>query len=121
MTRGAEGSIINMSSIAARTGGADGATLYAAFKAAVASPTRGMAKELASFGIRVNATAPGILLTAFRDKYTKPLAKLIASIPLGRGASADEVAGPALFLASNRLSSFVTGEVIEINGGALMS
>ncbi len=123
MKKGGGGVIINMSSIAARNGGADGATLYAASKAAVATLTRGMARELAPFGIRVNAIAPGIVLTPFHDKYTKPelLEKLVASIPLGRGATAEEVAGPALFLASERLSSFVTGEVIEVNGGALMS
>ena len=115
--------IINMSSIAARNGGGEGATLYAAAKAAVATLTRGMAKELASFGIRVNAIAPGIVLTPFHDKYTKPeqLSKMVSSIPLGRGASADEVAGPAMFLACDQLSSFVTGEVIEVNGGALMA
>jgi 3-oxoacyl-[acyl-carrier protein] reductase len=123
MKRSGGGVIINMSSIAARNGGGEGATLYAAAKAAVATLTRGMAKELASFGIRVNAIAPGIVLTPFHDKYTKPeqLSKMVSSIPLGRGASADEVAGPAMFLACDQLSSFVTGEVIEVNGGALMA
>ena len=117
------GAIINLSSIAARNGGADGATLYAAAKAAVSTFTRGLAREMAPFGIRVNAIAPGIILTPFHDKYTPPelLRKMISSIPLGRAASAEEVAGPALFLASEQLSSFITGEVIEVNGGALMA
>jgi 3-oxoacyl-[acyl-carrier protein] reductase len=117
------GAIINLTSIAARNGGADGATLYAASKAAVSTLTRGMAKELAPFKIRVNALAPGIILTPFHDKYTAPqlLKKLVASIPLGRAATAEEVAGPALFLASEQLSSFITGEIIEVNGGSLMA
>jgi 3-oxoacyl-[acyl-carrier protein] reductase len=116
------GSIINLTSIAARNGGSDGAALYATSKAAVSTFTRGLAREMAPLGIRVNAIAPGIILTPFHDKYTPPdlLKKMIASIPLGRGASAEEVAGPALFLASDRLSSFVTGEVVEVNGGSLM-
>ena len=123
MKKGGGGAIINMTSIAARNGGSDGATLYATSKAAVSTLTRGMAKELAPFKIRVNAIAPGIILTPFHDKYTKPdaLKKLIASIPLGRGATAEEVAGPALFLASEQLSSFITGEILEVNGGSLMA
>lgn len=123
MKKSRAGSIINMSSIAARNGGTGAATLYGAAKAAVANLTRGMAKELAPFGIRVNAIAPGIILTSFHDKWTKPdlLAKMVSAIPLGRGGTAAEVAGPALFLASDELSSFITGEVIEVNGGALMS
>jgi 3-oxoacyl-[acyl-carrier protein] reductase len=123
MKKSGGGAIINMTSVAARNGGSDGATLYATSKAAVSTLTRGMAKELAPFKIRVNAIAPGIILTPFHDKYTSPeaLKKLIASIPLGRGASAEEVAGPALFLASEQLSSFITGEILEVNGGALMA
>ena len=123
MKKGGGGAIINMTSIAARNGGSDGATLYATSKAAVSTLTRGMARELAPFKIRVNAIAPGIILTPFHDKYTKPdaLKKLIASIPLGRGATAEEVAGPALFLASEQLSSFITGEILEVNGGSLMA
>jgi 3-oxoacyl-[acyl-carrier protein] reductase len=123
MKKSGGGAIINMSSVAARNGGSDGATLYATSKAAISTLTRGMAKELAPFKIRVNAIAPGIILTPFHDKYTSPeaLKKLIASIPLGRGATAEEVAGPALFLASEQLSSFITGEILEVNGGALMA
>ncbi len=122
MKRGGGGVIINMTSIAARNGGSAGALMYAASKAAVSSLTRGMAKELAPFKIRVNAIAPGIVLTPFHDKYTPPdlLKNMLASIPLGRGATAEEIAGPALFLACEKLSSFVTGQIIEVNGGALM-
>lgn len=117
------GNIINLSSIAARTGGGGGAVIYAASKAAVSTLTRGLAKELAPYGIRVNAIAPGIILTPFHDKYTKKelLKSMISSIPLGRGATAEEVAGVAVFLASDPMSSFVTGEVVEVNGGQLMS
>jgi 3-oxoacyl-[acyl-carrier protein] reductase len=116
------GVIINLTSIAARNGGAAGATLYAASKAAVSTLTRGMAKELAASKIRVNAIAPGVVLTPFHDKYTEPelLKELIKSIPLGRAAAATEIAGPALFLASEELSSFITGQIIEVNGGVLM-
>jgi len=117
------GSIINLSSIAARNGGGGGAVIYAASKAAVSTLTRGLAKELAPYGIRVNAIAPGIILTPFHDKYTKKelLKSMLSAIPLGRGASAEEVAGVAVFLASDSMSSFVTGEVVEVNGGQLMS
>lgn len=117
------GSIINLTSIAARNGGGGGAVIYASSKAAVSTFTRGLAKELTQYKIRVNAIAPGIILTPFHDKYTKPelLKGLISSIPMGRGATAEEIAGPALFLASEQMSSFITGEVLEVNGGQLMS
>lgn len=122
MKKNGGGVIINLTSIAARNGGSDGASFYAASKAAVSALTRGMAKELAAHKIRVNAIAPGIVLTPFHDKYTKPalLKKMVDAIPLGRGATAEEIAGPALFLASEQLSSFITGEILEVNGGALM-
>ena len=117
------GTIINLTSIAARTGGGDGAVLYASSKAAVSTFTRGLARELAPFKIRVNAIAPGIVLTPFHDKYTprEMLRKQIDGIPMRRGASAEEIAGAAVFLASEQMSSFVTGEIIEVNGGALMA
>jgi len=123
MRRAGGGSIINMTSIAARNGGGGGAVIYAASKAAVSTFTRGLAKELAPAGIRVNAIAPGIVLTPFHDKYTRPdaLNAMIEAIPLRRGATAEEVAGTAIFLASDELSSFITGEIIEVNGGALMA
>ncbi|MCL1993669.1 MAG: SDR family oxidoreductase [Spirochaetes bacterium] len=117
------GTIINMSSIAARTGGAGGAVLYASSKAAVSTFTRGLAKELAPFNIRVNAIAPGIVFTPFHDKFTPAdqLKGMVGAIPLGRGAQPHEIAGPALFLASEALAGFITGEVLEVNGGQLMA
>jgi 3-oxoacyl-[acyl-carrier protein] reductase len=122
MKKSGGGAIINLTSVAARNGGSGGATLYATSKAAVSTLTRGMAKELAPFKIRVNAIAPGIVLTPFHDKYTPPdvLKQLIAGIPLGRAATAGEIAGPAIFLACEQLSSFITGEILEVNGGSLM-
>jgi 3-oxoacyl-[acyl-carrier protein] reductase len=123
MKKSGGGNIINISSLAARNGGGGNAVIYATSKAAVSTFTRGLAKEVAPFKIRVNAIAPGIILTPFHDKYTESdrLQKMIGDIPLGRGATAEEAAGPAVFLASDRLSSFITGEVIEVNGGALMA
>jgi 3-oxoacyl-[acyl-carrier protein] reductase len=116
------GTIVNVSSIAARTGGGvGGAVLYGAVKAAVATYTRGLAKELAPAGVRVNAISPGVVATPFHDRFTGPeaLGRVVATIPVGRAAQADEIVGPVLFLASNALSAHVVGQVLEINGGML--
>lgn len=115
------GNIINMTSLAARNGGGGGAVAYAAAKGAVSTFTRGLAKELADTNIRVNGIGPGIITTPFHDRYTtdemrKSMAK---QVPLGREGTADEVAGAALYLASE-YASYITGEIIEINGGLLM-
>ncbi|MCM3609945.1 glucose 1-dehydrogenase [Planococcus sp. MERTA32b] len=115
------GSIINMTSIAARNGGGGGAVTYAAAKGAVSTLTRGLAKELAEEGIRVNGIAPGVIETPFHERYSTPelVKKMVASAPLGRPGTAEEIAGAALYLASD-LASYVTGEIIEVNGGMLM-
>lgn len=115
------GAIINISSIASRNGGGNGSSLYCAGKGAVSSFTRALAKELAPHGIRVNAISPGIIDTAFHEQ-TAPEAfqAMVAAIPLGRPGRPEEVVGPALFLADERLSSFVTGHVLEVNGGHVM-
>lgn len=115
------GAIINMSSIAARNGGGGGAVIYAAAKGAVSTLTRGLAKELAEDGIRVNGIAPGVIETPFHERYSTPelVGKMVAAAPLGRAGTAEEIAGAALYLASD-LSSYVTGEIIEVNGGMLM-
>lgn len=116
-----KGVILNMTSVAARNGGSNGAVGYAAAKGAVSTLTRGLAKELIGNNIRVNGIAPGIIATPFHDRYSAPehRVKMAAQIPVGREGTADEVAGAALYLASD-YASYVTGEIIEVNGGMLM-
>lgn len=116
------GNIINLSSISARRGGGGGSVIYGAAKAAVATFTRGLAKELAAHNIRVNALSPGLILTPLHGTSTDPsrLQSTIASIPMGRAGQPEECVGAAFFLASDALSSYVTGQMIEINGGLLM-
>lgn len=116
------GFIINTTSIAARHGGSGGAGLYGSAKAFVSNVTRGLAKELIPFGIRVNAVAPGVIETPFHERYSTPeqLAAQKAVIPQGRLGTAEDCVGAYLFLASERLSPYVIGQVIEVNGGQLM-
>lgn len=120
MARGS--SIINLTSIAARTGGGPGASLYAGSKGFVSTATRSLAKELASQQIRVNAVSPGVITTPFHDKFSTPaqLEAMRLTIPMARLGSADECVGAFIYLASEKLSSYVTGQIIEINGGQYM-
>jgi 3-oxoacyl-[acyl-carrier protein] reductase len=112
------GAVINVSSVAARIGGGTGAALYAASKGAVSTYTRGLAREVAGHGIRVNALSPGMIATPFHERFTSPeaLEATRATIPMGRLGRADEMVGPVVFLASDA-SSYVTGQIIEVNGG----
>jgi 3-oxoacyl-[acyl-carrier protein] reductase len=116
------GNIVNVTSIAARNGGGPGVLLYAATKGFVSTLTRGLAKELAADKVRVNAVAPGVILTPLHDRHTPPatLEALKNTVPMGRLGEADECAGAFLYLASDDLSGYVTGQVIEVNGGQLM-
>ena len=109
--------IVNLGSVAAHHGGGNGATFYAATKGAIHTLTRGLAKELAP-GVRVNGIAPGVIMTDFHRRHsTDELLKTFANgTPLKRLGTADEVAGAVVFLCSPA-ASFITGEVIEINGG----
>ncbi|NOY76470.1 MAG: 3-oxoacyl-ACP reductase FabG [Calditrichaeota bacterium] len=114
-----EGSrIINISSVAARTGGGPGSVLYAAAKGGVSTLTMGMAKEFIQRGIWVNAIAPGVIDTPFHERFTPPdvRQKFLQSIPLGREGTADEIASVAVFLAS-RYSDYLVGAILDVNGG----
>ena len=116
------GFIINTTSIAARNSGAGGAVLYAAAKGFVSTLTRGQAKELIGKKIRVNGVAPGVIATPFHERYTNA-AQLEAArqtIPMGRVGAAEECVGAYLFLASEMLSGYIIGQIIEVNGGQLM-
>ncbi|MHB9837190.1 SDR family NAD(P)-dependent oxidoreductase [Paraburkholderia terrae] len=116
------GNIINVTTQAARTGGGPGAGLYAACKGFVSTITRTMAKELVGERIRVNAVAPGVIETPFHDGHSSPeiLKRFSAAIPMGRLGTAEECTGAFLFLASDEASSYVTGQIIEVNGGQVM-
>jgi 3-oxoacyl-[acyl-carrier protein] reductase len=116
------GSVIHTSSIAARHGGGPGSVLYGAAKAAVSNITRNMAKEFARENIRINAVAPGVILTPFHERFStaEQLEAMRKTVPMGRLASPEECVGAFLFLASPAMSGYVTGQVIEVNGGQLM-
>jgi 3-oxoacyl-[acyl-carrier protein] reductase len=122
MKRSGGGSVINVSSISARTGGSPGSSIYSGAKAFVATFTRALARELAPHNIRVNALSPGTIATAFHERHSTP-EKLEATrklVPMARLGTAKDCSGTALFLASNALSGYVTGQIIEVNGGQFM-
>jgi 3-oxoacyl-[acyl-carrier protein] reductase len=116
------GSIINVSSIAARHGGGPGSVIYAASKGFISVATRGWAKELVKDGIRVNAVSPGVIMTPFHERYSTPeqLSAMQATIPMDRLGSPEDCVGAFLYLASSQLSGYVTGQVMEVNGGQYM-
>ena len=110
-------SIVNVSSCVTRTGGVRGGTAYATAKGGVDVLTRSLARELAPAGIRVNGVAPGLVDSPFhsvdvQEKYSG----LIERIPLGRIGRPEDLAGPAVFLASDA-AAYITGEIIEVSGG----
>jgi 3-oxoacyl-[acyl-carrier protein] reductase len=115
------GTIINVGSIAGHHGGGPGAAVYAMTKAAVHCLTKGMAKELAPHGIRVNAVAPGVIETPFHERMSTPamMQQFAASIPMGRTGTPEECGRVIAFLASDA-AAYIHGELIEINGGQLM-
>ena len=116
------GCIINVSSISALTGGSPGSSVYSASKAFVSTLTRSLARELASRNIRVNAMSPGTIDTAFHEQFSnrEKLEKTRVGIPMQRLGEAVDCVGTALYLACDNLSGYVTGQVIEVNGGQLM-
>lgn len=115
------GSIINLSSLAARDGGGGGSAAYATSKGAVTTFTRSMAKELGPKGIRVNAVCPGLIATTFHDTFTTDsVREMVASkTPLRREGSSADVADLVGYLAA--AGAFVTGANFDINGGLAFS
>ena len=84
--------------------------------------TRDWAKELVKDGIRVNAVSPGVIMTPFHERYStqEQLAAMQATIPMDRLGTPDDCVGAFLYLASDKLSGYVTGQVMEVNGGQYM-
>jgi 3-oxoacyl-[acyl-carrier protein] reductase len=115
------GAIINLVSIAGRNGGGPGATAYATAKGALITMTKGMARELAPLGVRVNAVSPGVIDTPFHEVFSTPemIKNFVAGIPMGRVGTSMECATAIAFLASDA-ASYIAGETIEVNGGQLM-
>lgn len=121
MKQRGRGAVVNLSSIAARNGGGPGATMYAAAKAAVAAMTKGMAKELAPAGVRVNAVSPGTVDNDFHAKFsTRAALEGVAKLtPQGRLSTNEDMADVIVFLCSDPARNII-GQTIEVNGGAFM-
>jgi 3-oxoacyl-[acyl-carrier protein] reductase len=110
------GSIVNMSSVVGIIGNG-GQTNYSASKAGVIGFTKSLAREVGTRGVRVNAIAPGFIETAMTEKIPpEAKEKMKAGIPLGRTGKSEEIAAAALFLCSD-MSSYVTGEILKVDGG----
>ncbi len=120
LRKSGRGSIINNLSLSVQTGGAGGAGPYAAAKGALQVMTRTLAKELAPT-VRVNAIMPGVIETRHHEQFSTPerMEDYRRQTPLARNGTADEVAQAVLFLASDA-ASFLTGAIMDINGGRFM-
>jgi len=112
------GRVINISSIAGHNGGGVTTPHYGPAKAAVSDLARTLTKEFAAKGVTVNSVAPGVIQNRFHEVHTPPelFAKMVATVPLGRAGTNEDVAGAVAFLASPA-AAYITGEVIHVNGG----
>jgi 3-oxoacyl-[acyl-carrier protein] reductase len=120
MKKQSYGKIINVSSIAGKLGDITSAPGYGPSKAGVDALTKTLARQLAPYGINVNAVSPHAIETEMSAQWSEQRRKeIIASIPLGRLGKPEDVAEAVLFLASDE-ASFITGEILDVNGGALM-
>lgn len=115
---GKGGSIVNVSSIAAKLGAPNEYIDYAAAKGAIDSMTLGLAKEVATEGIRVNAVRPGVIRTEIHASGGEPgrVERVKASVPMGRGGEAEEVAEAILWLAGEK-ASYTSGALLDVSGG----
>ncbi|MFN0171476.1 MAG: SDR family NAD(P)-dependent oxidoreductase [Bryobacteraceae bacterium] len=115
------GTIINIASVAGRNGGALGGIPYATAKGAMVTFNKSLAKEMALYGVRVNAINPGVIETPFHEKFStaEAMENFRKAIPLGRTGAPAEVGSVVAFLASNA-AAYITGEAIEVNGGLWM-
>jgi 3-oxoacyl-[acyl-carrier protein] reductase len=118
--RQGRGTVINTTSLAARQAGGPGTALYGPSKAFVQTLTRYLARDHAKDGIRVNAVAPGFVLTPLQDRNTtaEQQRQMASGIPLGRAGVPEDLVGAYLFLASDAMSGWITGATIDVNGGA---
>lgn len=116
------GVIVNVSSVAARFGGGIGALAYSAAKGAISTMTKGLSREFAPLGIRVNAVSPGTVETNYHRSFSTPegLEGVKAATPSGRLGTPEDIAASIAFLCSDQ-ADFIHGQVIEINGGFLMA
>jgi len=115
------GTIINTGSVAARHGGGPGSSVYASTKGFVHTVTKSLAKELVGSNIRVNTVSPGAIWTPFHKETPESAVELWKKmIPMGRLGTPEDLVGAYLFLASDALSGYITGQVIDVNGGMVM-
>jgi 3-oxoacyl-[acyl-carrier protein] reductase len=117
-----EAAIVNTVSISALTGGSPGSAIYSSTKAFVSTYSKALARELAPDGIRVNCVSPGTITTDFHERYSskEKLEATRKTIPLQRLGTAEDCAPTYLFLSAPSLSGYITGQVIEVNGGQLI-
>jgi len=115
------GRIVNISSLSGLNGAGKHAFAYAAAKGGMVALTKGLANEFAARGIRVNCVAPGVVKTPFHERFNTPevLETVRKSLPLQRLGAPEDIGAAVLFLASS-MSTYMTGQVVEANGGAHM-
>ena len=117
-----KGNVVVTGSLAAHVGGGAGASIYAGAKAAVHNMVRAYSKQYAADSVRFNLVSPGTIYTLFHQVNTSPevLESITETIPLKRLGTPEDCVGSYLYLASDQMSGYVTGQAVEVNGGQLM-
>ncbi len=115
------GNVINTGSVAARHGGGPGTSIYASTKGFVHTISKSLAKELVGHNVRVNTVSPGAIWTPFhKETPESAVEQWKKMIPQGRLGTPEDMVGTYLFLASDNLSGYITGQCIDVNGGMIM-